>query len=175
VHVAALPGQETVRLVAVNDPAEPVEVRADAVAATLEGATRPITSVGARIGPDAAADLTEIRAEALEPGEILAFRWKAANGMAGGDIHAPVRWKHLALRDPKIRLATETSDGQLVTRLAAEAVALFATLEADRPGRFSTNAGHLFPGHDAQIRFTPAAGDPADATLTVRDLHSSFA
>ena len=57
----------------------------------------------------------------------------------------------------------------------AEAVALFVTLEADRPGRFSTNAVHLFPGHDAEIRFTPDAGAPADATLTLRDLYSSYA
>jgi beta-mannosidase len=176
VHVAAIPGAETIRLVAVNDTAEPVEVSAEAFAVTLDGAVRPVTTAGARIGTEAAADLTEIRAEALEPGEILAFRWRAGNGMAGGDVHAPVRWKHLDLRDPKIGLTTETAaDGQLIARLSAEAVALFVTLEADRPGRFSTNAVHLFPGADAEIRFTPAAGDPADATLTLRDLYSSFA
>ena len=43
-------------------------------------------------------------------------------------------------------------------------VALFATLEADRPGRFSTNAVALFPGHPAEITFTPADGDPAGVT-----------
>ncbi len=111
----------------------------------------------------------------LEAGEILAFRWQAANGMAGGDVFAPVRWKHLDLRDPKLRVATDVDGDTLVARVSAEAVALFVTLEADRPGRFSTNAIALFPGYDAEIRFTPADGDPAGVTLTTRDLWSSFA
>lgn len=53
------------------------------------------------------------------------------------------------------------------------ALALFVTLEADRPGRFSTNAVTLFPGHPAEIVFTPADGDPAAVRLTTRDLWSS--
>jgi beta-mannosidase len=95
--------------------------------------------------------------------------------MAGGDVFAPARWKHLDLRPARIRVTTEPTGDSLRVTLAAEAVALFVTLEADRPGRFSTNAISLFPGHDAAITFTPTAGDPADTTLTVRDLHSSFA
>ena len=66
--------------------------------------TRPLTSAGAprRHRGRRAAD-RDPAADALEPGEILAFRWQAANGMAGGDVFAPVRWKHLDLRDPKLR------------------------------------------------------------------------
>jgi beta-mannosidase len=79
------------------------------------------------------------------------------------------------LRDPAIRVTTSADAGGITARLAAEAVALFVTLEADRPGRFSTNAIALFPGHDAEIAFTPADGDAAGTTLTLRDLYSSFA
>ncbi len=112
---------------------------------------------------------------ALEADEILALRWRAANGMAGGEVFTPVRWKNLTLRDPRIGVTTTTDGGTLTARLTAEAVALFATLEADRPGRFSTNAVTLFPGHPAEITFTPADGDAAGTQLTVRDLCSSFA
>ena len=96
--------------------------------------------------------------------------------MAGGDVVAPVRHKDLDLRDPRLRLSTDRRGRpRLAPGVSAEALALFVTLEADRPGRFSTNAVHLFPGRDAEITFTPADGDPAAVTLTVRDLYSSFA
>ena len=65
---------------------------------------------------------------------------------------------------------------QLVARLTAEAVALLRDARG-RPPRplLRPTPSHLFPGHDAEIRFTPADGDPAGVTLTVRDLYSSFA
>ena len=94
--------------------------------------------------------------------------------MAGGDVVPQVRHKALDLRDPRLRLETATAGGTLVTRVSAEALAFFVTLEADRPGRFSTNAVAVFPGHDAEITFTPADGDPTGVTVTARDLHSSF-
>ncbi len=176
VVVVAIPGADgTLRLVGVNDTAGPVQVEAEVFAVTLDGAsTRPLASAGAPVGPDAAADLTELLLAELQDGEILAYRWHAANGMAGGDVFAPVRWKHLGLQDPGIRVTTTATGGALTARLSADTVALFVTLEADCPGRFSTNAVALFPGHDAEITFTPAHGDPAAVTLTTRDLWSSF-
>jgi beta-mannosidase len=176
VNVVAIPDAGSLRLFAVNDTAAPVEVEAEAFAVSLDGAsTRPLATGGALVGTDAAQPLAELGTDRVRDGEILAWRWKASNGMAGGDVFAPVRWKHLDLRPARIRVTTEPTGDSLRVTLAAEAVALFVTLEADRPGRFSTNAISLFPGHDAAITFTPSAGDPADTTLTVRDLHSSFA
>ncbi len=175
VNVVAIPDAGTLRLVAVNDTAAAVDVEAEAFAVSLDGAsTRPLATGSTRVGTDAAQPLAELGTDLVRDGEILAFRWHAANGMAGGDVFAPVRWKHLDLRPARIRVTTEPTGDSLRVTLAAEAVALFVTLEADRPGRFSTNAIPLFPGHDAEITFTPTAGDPADTTLTVRDLHSSF-
>jgi beta-mannosidase len=176
VTVVAIPEGETLRLVAINDTAAPVAVEAEAFAVTLDGAsTRPLATAGARVAIDAAAPLTEFPLAMIEQGEIVAFRWKAPNGMAGGDVFTPARWKTLPLRDPNLTLSTEVIDGRLVARVSAEAVALFVTLQADRPGRFSTNAVAVFPGHPAEIGFTPDAGNPADATLTLRDLYSSYA
>ncbi|PZQ50797.1 MAG: beta-mannosidase [Rhodovulum sulfidophilum] len=175
VNVVAIPEGDTIRLVAVNDTAEPVEVTVEAFAASLDGATRPLTTAGAQILPDAALSLTEPPRDQLAPGEILAFRWRASNGAAGGDIHATERWKNLDLPDPAIGLTVTPEPGALRARLSARAVAFFVTLEASKPGRFSTNAVTLFPGHDAEIFFTPDDGDIAGVTLTTRDLHSSFA
>ncbi len=106
-------------------------------------------------------ELTALPTAELEAGEILAFRWQAAQRhgrrrrLRAGALEAP------RLARPRDRVTTSADAGVLTARLAAEAVALFVTLEADRPGRFSTNAIALFPGHDAEIRFTPADGDPA--------------
>ena len=126
------------------------------------------------VGTDAAVTLAEIRAAALEPGEVLAFRWQAVerHGRRRRRPAGPPQGPRPPR--PEVRVTTEGAGGAVRARLGAEALALFVTLEADRPGRFSTNAVTLFPGHDAEITFTPADGDPAAVTLTARDLYSSY-
>ena len=101
-----------------------------------------------RVGTEAAAPLTELPLAEIEPGEILAFRW------TGGERHGRRRRLRPGRAGRTSTSATrsspsrpKSSDGTLVARVSAEAVALFVTLEADRPGRFSTNAVALFPGH----------------------------
>ncbi|MBP7002472.1 glycoside hydrolase family 2 protein [Amaricoccus sp.] len=170
VNVAAIPEGQGFRLVGINDTAAPVEVTVEAFAAAMDGATRALGCTTARVGTEAAAPLGEA---AVGPGEILAFRWRASNGAAGGDHALAGRYKGLDLRDPGLTVTTESRDGACVATVATQALALFVTLEADRPGRFSTNALTLFPGHPAEIVFTPADGEPADVRLTTRDLWSS--
>jgi beta-mannosidase len=174
VNVVVVPEGAGFRATAVNDTAEPVQLEATFLAATLDGSTRPLRKVAAQIPTDAAEFLATLTGD-LRDGEVLAFHWTASNGMAGGDVVTPVRHKALELRDPKLRVTATREGGILRASVTAEALAFFATLEADRPGRFSTNAVHLFPGHPAEIVFTPADGDPAGVTLTARDLYSSFA
>ena len=175
VTVVAIPEGETLRLMAVNDTAAPTEVTVELLAATLAGETRPSSTATATVGTEAALCLAEMPLAALAADEILAFRWRAGNGMAGGDVHAPVRWKALDLRDPKVAIEVAPEGGALRARLSARAVAFFVTVEASKPGRFSANALTLFPGHDAEIVFTPDDGDPAGVALTTRDLYASFA
>ncbi|TPE49558.1 glycoside hydrolase family 2 protein [Amaricoccus solimangrovi] len=175
VNVVAIPEGGAIRLVGVNDTAGPVEIGAEAFAVTLEGMARPLATAGGRVGTEAAHCLAELPRDALAAGEILAFRWSASDGASGGDIHVPERWKNLDLPDPGVTLALTREEGALRARLSARAVAFFVTLEASKPGRFSTNAITLFPGHAAEIVFTPEDGDTAGVTLTTRDLHSSFA
>jgi beta-mannosidase len=175
VQVTAIPTDGGFRITGVNDTAEPVEVEVALVAAAMDGSTRPLRQAAGPVGTDAAATLAHLPLSALAAGEVLAVRWHASNGMAGGDVVPPVRHKALELLDPRLTLTTAVADGRLSARVSAEALAFFVTLEADRPGRFSTNAVALFPGYPAEIDFTPADGDPAGVTLTTRDLHSSFA
>jgi beta-mannosidase len=176
VAVAAIPEPDGgFRISGVNDTMEPVDIEVHLSAAAMNGAARPLTEMRGTVHPDAAAILGTCPADALRDGEMLAFRWSAANGMAGGDCQPQTRYKALDLRDPGIRVATTEVDGRIRARVSSEALALFVTLEADRPGRFSTNAVTIFPGHDAAIDFTPADGDTAGVRFFARDLHSSYA
>ncbi len=172
VAVAALPEGDGFRLSAVNDTGAAVTVTAEVFAAAMDGTTRPLAHFHQTVPPDRALTLGTTEAPAL--GEMLAFRWHASDGSRGGDCVAPARYKSLDLRPARLRLDTRVEGESLHATIGAEALALFVTLEADRPGRFSTNAVTLFPGHDAEITFTPDDGDPASTRLTLRDLHSSF-
>lgn len=175
VAVAAIPESGGFRLSGVNDTAAPVDITGDILAAAMDGSTRHLHRFGGSLAPDAAAMLASVAADALRPGEMLAFHWRASNDMAGGDCIPPNRYKTLALRDPGLGIETRIEGDTLHTRVSAKALALFVTLEADRPGRFSTNAVTVFPGYPVEIAFTPTDGDPAAVQLTPRDLYSSFA
>ena len=173
VNVVAIPEAGGFRMVAVNDTADPVNVSVTLLAVAMDGSTRPLAETGAQVGTAAAVPLPELPADALAPGEILAFRWRASNGAAGADHALTMRYKALDLGDPGLVMSTRLEGGALVATIEASAPALFVTLEADRPGRYSTNALTLLPGDPAEIAFTPADGDPAGVHLTVRDLWSS--
>ncbi len=175
VTVSAIPADGGFRITAVNDTAAPVTVTVTLRAAAMDGTTRPLAEATTQVGTDAAAPVTTLPLDALAEGEVLALIWTASDGTAGGDVIPTVRPKALALRDPKIALTTTVEDGRLKARVTAEALALYVTLEADTPGRFSTNAVAVFPGFPAEITFTPGHGDPAAVTLTTRDLYTSFA
>lgn len=171
VTVVAIPDSDGFQLTAVNDTAAPVSLTLHVLAARLDGSTRPLSDTTAAVPTDAALPVAKAT---LADGEILAFRWTTPDD-AGGDVALPVRPKALDLPDPRLALTTRVEGEAVLATVTAAALALYVTLEADRPGRFSANAVTLLPGHPAEIAFTPEDGDPAAVTLTVRDLHSSFA
>jgi beta-mannosidase len=174
VTVVAIPEAEGgFRLCGVNDTAEAGDVTLETFAAAMDGSSRALATVEGRSATDAAAPLTAVATDALTAGEILAFRWRASNGAAGDDHALAGRYKALALRDPGLAVVAEIRYDRLIVRLTARALALFVTLEADRPGRFSDNALTLLPGQPADIAFTPHDGDPAAVRITTRDLWSS--
>ena len=172
VTVVAIPDAGGFQLTAINDTASPVPLTLHVLAARLDGATRPLSEATVTVPTDAALPITRV---SLAEGELLAFRWQAADGAGGGDVVPQVRPKALDLPDPRLALTTRVEGAAVHATVTAEALALHVTLEADRPGRFSDNAVPVLPGFPAEITFRPADGDAAAVTLTVRDLYSSFA
>ena len=78
-----------------------------------------------------------------------------AGNRISGDIHAPRPWKTYDLRPANLtHTATRAGDTWQIT-VTAQALSLFATVQADVPGHFSDAAMMLFPGHPATITFTP--------------------
>ena len=100
---------------------------------------------------------------------------QASDGHAGADHVAPVPYKALPLRDPGIRLDMRAEGGRVYVDIAASAAALFVSLEAAVPGRFSDNCFTLLPGAKRTILFTPQQGSAADAAMqiTARDLYTA--
>ncbi|RYG90797.1 glycoside hydrolase family 2 protein [Loktanella sp. IMCC34160] len=167
VNVVAMPEGGRILLRGVNDTGTDVQVTVTAYAAALDGTTREIGTGRASVG-GAAELLLDLDRDALGPDELLTFVWDTDAGHRGGDIFAPKPLKSYDLQDPRLSLS---QDGNTVT-VSAQALALFVTVEADVPGRFSTNAFTLFPGHPAVVTFTPDDPD-AIARFSLRDLHSA--
>lgn len=172
VMVSVVPKDGRFAFSGVNDTLDPVSVDLEAFAVTPSGGVREIGSASAEIGPDAAATIFEVAAESLKDDEIIAWRWAASNGARGGDIFAPRPFKAYDLEAPRISVEAHCEDAAWRLKLRAEKPAFFVSIEADIPGRFSDNAFTLFPGHEAEIAFTPESAGATPA-FTVRDLHSA--
>ena len=134
-------------------------------------AARDLAEGRGRVG-DAATTLLTLEAGTLAEDELLTFGWQGSDGTKAGDIYNPKPWKTYDLPDPDLASdVTENNDIYTIS-LTARAMAFFVTAEADVPGRWSDNAIHLGPGHQARLRFTPAAPGPAPS-FTLRHLHSA--
>jgi beta-mannosidase len=175
VLVTAVPGADGITIRAVNDRAAPVNLKVTLNAVRMDGTVRALPGATATVSPDAACTVTQLAPDALAADEMLAIVWaNAANGQPmGGDVWAPRPYKEYDLRDPGLtHLVTRDGDGWKVT-VSAQALSLFATVQADQPGRFSNAAFTLFPGAPAVVTFTPATpGGPAPQ-FTLCDLYSA--
>jgi beta-mannosidase len=170
VLVTAVPDASGIRLIGVNDTRDPVSLTVTAHAAAMDGTTRPLGEATVTVGADATEAL-HIAGIEIGPQEILAFTWTSTAGQ-GGDIHAPHPFKAYDLLPPKLTQTIAQDGTDWTITLSAEALALFVSVEADVPGRFSTNAFALFPGHPATVRFTPRDKGQTP-TFTLRDLHGA--
>nr|WP_319250883.1 glycoside hydrolase family 2 protein [uncultured Celeribacter sp.] len=167
----------------INDLPDYVNVSVQVAAVNMQGQMRPLADVQVSAWPSRALDLFELPHGTLEKDEIFVYTWQADQdgekagspvpaGCAGGDFFAPKPWKEYDLLDPEISFNILEKDGVFEVVLEASALALFVTLEADQPGRFSGNAIMLLPGSLATLTFTPqtARGTP---TFTIRNLFSA--
>ncbi len=175
VTAALIPdGAGKIGVSAVNDGPGQVRISVVLSAVAPDGTVQAIASGGGEVGPDAAGEIAAIREDQVPEGSVLVLEWSASNGHSGLDHLAPRRYKALDLVDPGLRIESSVRDGTVVARISAGALALFVTLEADCPGRFSDNAVTVWPGRDAVIEFRPDAGEAADVQLSLRDLYSSY-
>ena len=167
VFVSAVPVNGQVELRAVNDTGAPVSMTVTAHAAAMDGTTRPLGSATVTVGDQAQLAL----AVAVPEGEILSYTW-AADGHQGGDHFAPKPYKSYDLQPASLAYDVKPAGPAYEITLTSKALALFVALEADQPGRFSSNGFALFPGNPATVTFTPKTPGPAPQ-FTLRDLHAA--
>ncbi len=166
VSVVCIPNAGGYVLKAVNDTNTPVDLTIQAKAVSMSGAIRDLASATVSVNATAI-NAMDIAQAAVGEDELIVFTWSGA-GHSGGDHFAPRAYKTYDLPDSDLKL---TVDGQTLTLTAAR-LSLFATVEADVPGRFSNNAFMVFPDHPATLTFTP--DDPAATPkFVVRDLYSA--
>jgi beta-mannosidase len=180
VNVVAVPDAVGFRMIAINDTTGTVGVGADIAGLSTDGRIRAISVLhdgfggDIAVGPDATVELCHVTTSELNDNEILSWSWFASNGASGRDHALQGTYKALDLHDPRLSMECRVEGPDLVAKLNAKALALFVTLEAGRPGRFSDNAITLYPWRkDTEVRFTPADGDPSTIRITLRDLHSA--
>lgn len=170
VTVVAVPEKHgAIRLVGVNDKAEPVTITVTAWATAMDGEARALARGEGAVGEDAET-LVTLAPGSVEDGEVLTFGWQGSDGSGAGDIFAPLPWKAYDLPDAQPQMTTAREDGDHVLRLTVSAMSFFLTAEASVPGRWDRNAIHLGPGATATLRFTPDDSG-AEPTFTLRDLH----
>jgi beta-mannosidase len=170
VMVTAVPKDGGIELRAVNDRAEAVTITVTANAAAMDGSTRALGKATVTVSPDAAMPVLEIAPDALRVDEVLAFIW--SGDAQGGDVHAPKPWKAYDLLPSGLTADIKREGDVWKLTLQVNALAPFVAVESQVPGRFSTNAVTLFPGHAATITFTPEDSS-AVPSFTLRDLHSA--
>jgi beta-mannosidase len=170
VTVVAVPKDGGIVLRAVNDRPQAATITVTASAAAMDGTTRKLAEATVTVPNDTAVPVLTLAADALGPGEVLAFTW--TGDAQGGDVHAPKPWKTYDLLPSGLTADIKREGQQWKLTLKVNALAPFVAVESEVPGRFSTNAVTLFPGHPATITFTPE--DPSVVpTFTLRDLHSA--
>lgn len=170
VTVVVIPEEGGLALRAVNDTAGAVTLKVRAVAARMDGSTRPLAEATVSVGTEAALPALQIAEGTLTPDEVLAFTW--SGDAQGGDVFAPRPWKAYDLLPSGLTVETKTEGAVTTLTLSVAALAPFVAIEADQPGRFSANAVTLFPGHPASITFTAERTGPVPRFI-YRDLHAA--
>ena len=173
VLVTAVPVPGGFDLRAVNDTGAAIDLTVEALAVDMAGKTRSLIRHAATVSADAAVTVLHIAAADIGAQEMLAYVWSDAYGTRiSSDVFAPKPHKSYYLLPPGLTHVVAGAGGDWQITIDASALALFVSLEADVPGRFSQNAITVFPGHPATVTFTQATSGPLPK-FTLRDLHSA--
>jgi beta-mannosidase len=171
VTVVCVPEGDDLVLKGINDTRAPVPVSLSVRAAAMDGTSRKLAEAEAILPTDAVIELARVPLTLLGPQEILGFAFTSPHG-PGCEIFAPRPWKTYDLQPSNPSLAVSAKDGKWDLQISVTALSLFATVEADVPGRFSTNARLVTPTMPLDLTFTP--DDPgATPAFTVRDLYTA--
>ncbi len=138
----------------------------------MSGTIRPLGQHRVEVPPDSAVVVATLPAGTLAEDEILAFLWGPPGAPDQGDIHAPKPWKAYDLPATALTQTVKPSGTDWQITVETDAPAFFVALEADQPGRFSSNAFPLFPGYPATVTFTPDTPGQAPR-FTLRDLRAA--
>lgn len=175
VTVISIPedGGKAVRLVAVSDVPENIDLNVHVVAINLRGVERQVWQ--GRIDLDASAGLTlaTLPCTDLASDEFLQVRWQDDRGLhRGEDDYLPRFYKEYALLkvQPQVRLVPAVDGMEL--HVMTDAPCFFVWLDTAVAGHFSDNAFTLLPGQSRVIRWH---GAPlVESALKVRHLALTY-
>lgn len=165
--VVCIPTDTGFKLVAVNDARERANITLELYAYSCSGASRLLGTSDAEVAA-LPIEMLAIDQADLQADEILVFIGRDTEGNEQIDHFAPKAYKTYDLPNPEIELSVE---GNRLT-LSSTKLALYVTIEADQPGRFSDNLLTLVPGKPISVEFAPENFD-IQAEFRVRDLYSA--
>ncbi|MEM6387240.1 MAG: glycoside hydrolase family 2 protein [Pseudomonadota bacterium] len=171
VTVSVLPTETGFDLAAINDAPNPCDLSVRAEALSMDGTARLLFEGECHAPTDRSAQITSIPAASLSESEILHLTWISDHGP--GTAHfAPKPYKSYDLQPAKLLLKARQEGPLHHLTLSADALALYASVEASQLGRFSDNAMLLRPGNPTHLTFQP--DDPSQPVrFTTRDLHAA--
>lgn len=171
VTVVCVPEGDDLVLKGVNDTGAEVALSLAVRAAHLDGSSRKLKAVDCKLPPDLAVEIARVPASALMADEVLGYAFTSPHG-AGCEIHATRPWKSYDLHPSGLQLDSRERDGIWKLTLSSTALSLYASVEADVPGRFSTNARTVTPTVPVELTFAPDDPHPRPR-FTARDLYSA--
>lgn len=171
VSLSVVPGEDGYACVAVNDGADPADVSLAVGALSLDGTVRPLKQTAAHVPTDKAAEVAFVLTGDVGEDELLLLEWTSPSG-TGSVLFAPKPYKSYALRPSGVTLDVTPGPVTREITLSSDALALFASVEASQPGRFSDNAVLVRPGAPVALTFTPDNPDTS-VTFNARDLYSA--
>ncbi|MCG6884781.1 MAG: glycoside hydrolase family 2 protein [Silicimonas sp.] len=171
VIVSVVPTAVGHAFVAVNDTDEALDISLSVSALSMDGSTRSLVEVSVATPPDKAREIGRLPGTVLGEGEMLLLDWKSVHGR--GTLHfAPRPYKSYDLQPSGLTLDVEWENEVAKLTLSCKGLAIFASVEASRPGRFSDNALLVRAGAPVTLTFTPASPE-SGTSFTVRDLHAA--
>jgi beta-mannosidase len=181
VTIAAIPSPDgsSIRLSGVNDTDAAVSVEAEPFSLSPLGDLKPLGIFHGVVPPDRAVDIGSLSRTDIAKGDVLYFRFRASNDMAGEGHFSPDPYKTLDLQAPDIQQSVHVERSRVTVTLTSRHPAFFVVPESDEAGHFSSSAFMLLPRQPKTIYFDakegPEAARRAGKSFVIRDLYSSYA